>query len=392
MPRNGEANAGAPPESGVFERFRVFFIKAPRMPVPCIYPEVSMKKLFLKGGAPSAGRSRPAAAVFAALAAIVVSCSTGEAVEQILGGSAAAPVFISCRAVSPTEIDFHFSTAVRVLSLNFSPDLEAGTSSEGNMVRVSLASAAGEGARLTADLLVEDARGNTLNVLVPLRARNDRMPPFLINELRTEHSKPKTEFIELKTTGPGSLGALRLFIAGNAKQPLVYEFPPAEVKKGEYIVIHLRNIEEGTADETGADTGISGGADAQGDARDFWIPGSGKLLHKTDAVYFLDQDDRVIDGVMLSENPDPRWKKDHFAQAAEFLHGQGAWAQIPPGDTGGAVPGPADAVHTAAVKTAMTRSVSRDETAADTNTAADWYVTATGGATPGKPNNPKRFE
>jgi hypothetical protein len=356
--------------------------------------EVLMKKLPLK--------KRPlpviftAPAVFAALAVLTVSaalsCSTGEAVEQILGGSAAAPVFISCKAVSPTEIDFQFSTAVRVLSLNFSPGLEAVASSEGNMVRVNLVSAAGEGERLVADLLVEDAQGNTLNVLVPLRTRNDRMPPFLINELRTEYSKPKTEFIELRTNGPGNLGALRLFIASNTKQPLIHEFPPVEVKKGEYIVIHLRNIEEGTVDETGADLGISGGADAQKNARDFWIPGSGKLLRKTDAVYFLDQDDRVIDGVILSEKPDPSWNKDHFARAAEFLGGQGAWAQVRRGDAEGAAPGPADAVQTAAIKTAMTRSVSRDETAADTKTAADWYITANSGATPGKPNNPKRFE
>jgi hypothetical protein len=356
-----------------------------------------MKRLFPKGKRLFAGRLRPAAAaafaapvILAAFAAL--SCSTGEAVEQILGGSAAAPVFISCKAVSPTEIDFQFSAAVRVLSLNFSPGLEAEASSEGSMVRVNLASAAGEGERLTADLLVEDAQGNTLNVLVPLRTRNDRMPPFLINELRTEYSKPKTEFIELRTSGPGNLGALRLFIAGNTKQPLVCEFPPAEVKKDEYIVIHLRNIEEGTADETGTDVGVSGGTDAQGNARDFWIPGSNKLLHKTDAVYFLDQDDRVIDGVMLSEKADPSWSKEHFAKAAEFLYGQGAWTQIRQGDAEETVPGPAEAVHTAAIKTAMTRSVSRDETAADTNTAADWYITATSGATPGKPNNPKRFE
>ncbi|MDR1900305.1 MAG: hypothetical protein LBQ55_09875 [Treponema sp.] len=353
-----------------------------------------MKTLFLKrrlfpAAAPAAPAVTAAWLMLAALAGIVFSCSTGEAIEQILGGSSSAPVFLSCKAVSSTEIDFQFSGDVRVLSLNFSPALEAEALNEGSLVRVNLAKAAGEGERLTADLLVEDAHGNTLNVLVPLRTRNDRMPPFLINELRTEHSKPRTEFIEIKTGGPGNLGALRLFIAGNTKQPLIYEFPPVEVKKGEYIVIHLRNIEEGTVNETGIDLGLSGGADAQGDARDFWIPGASKLLHKTDAVYFLDQDDRVIDGVMLSENPDPSWNKDHFTRAAEFLYQQGAWTQA---RREGAIPGPQDAVGTAGIKNAITRSVSRDETAADTNTAADWYITANSGATPGKPNSLKRFE
>jgi hypothetical protein len=361
--------------------------------------EVLMKKLSLK--------KRPFSAISGAFmvpavlavfpVAVLLSCSTGEAIEQILGGSSTAPVFLSCKAVSPTEIDFQFSTAVRVLSLAFSPGPAAEAVSEGNMVRINLAKAAGEGERLVADLLVEDTYGNTLNVLVPLRARNDRMPPFLINELLTEFSnaksipKPIIEFIEIKTGGPGNLGALRLFIAGNTKQPLVYEFPPVEVKQNEYIVIHLRNIEEGTMDETGDDLGLSAGADAQGDARDFWVPSDAKLLHRTDAVYFLDQDDRVIDGVMLNENPDPEWQKDHFAQAAKFLHGQGAWTTGREG-TEKTIPGPADAVYTALIKTVKTRSVNRDETTADTNTAADWYVTVSNGATPGRPNSLLRLE
>jgi hypothetical protein len=367
--------------------------------------EVPMKKLPLKKRPfPAVSAVSGVSMVPAAFAALVVltvsaaflSCSTGEAIEQILGGSAAAPVFISCKAVSPTEIDFQFSSAVRVLSLNLSPGPEAEAASEGSMVRVNLARAAGEGERLTADLLVEDAYGNTLNVLVPLRARNDRMPPFLINELLTEFSnakslsKPIIEFIEIKTGGPGNLGALRLFIAGNTKQPLIYEFPPVEVKRNEYIVIHLRNIEEGTVNETGDDLDLSTGADAQGDARDFWITSDAKLLHRTDAVYFLDQDDRVIDGVMLNENPDPQWQKDHFTRAAEFLYGQGAWITGRK-DAEKTIPGPAEAVGTAGIKTVKTRSINRDETAADTNTAADWYITVSNGATPGRPNNSARL-
>jgi hypothetical protein len=359
--------------------------------------EVSMKKLSLKKRPfPAVSGASLMLVVLTASGAALLSCSTGEAIEQILSGSSSAPVFLSCKAVSPTEIDFQFSTAVRVLSLNLSPGPEAEAVSEGSMVRVNLAKAAGEGEWLTADLLVEDTYGNTLNVLVPLRARNDRMPPFLINELLTEFSnaknisKPIIEFIEIKTGGPGNLGALRLFIAGNAKQPLVYEFPPAEVKQNEYIVIHLRNIEEGTVDETGDDLNLSAGAGAQGDTRDFWVPSGDKLLRRTDAVYFLDQDDRVIDGVMLSENSDPPWQKEHFAQAAEFLYGQGAWIAGREGEEK-TIPGPPDAVYTAVIKTVKTRSISRDEKAADTNTAADWYITASNGATPGRPNSLQRL-
>jgi hypothetical protein len=137
-------------------------------------------------------------------------------------------------------------------------------------------------------------------------------------------------------------------------------------------------------DETGSDLNLSGGTDAVAGARDFWIPGGEKLLHKTDAVYFLDQDDRVVDGVMLSEHPDPWWNKAYLVEAADFLFGKEAWVSPE-----GKIPGPGDAVSTGSIKTAMTRSVSRDENMEDSNQAADWFITATSGITPGKPNKPR---
>jgi hypothetical protein len=194
--------------------------------------------------------------------------------------------------------------------------------------------------------------------------------------------------VELKTQGSGNLGGLRLFIAGNYKKPLIFEYPSVDVAAGEYIVLHLRTLgsDAGVVNETGDNLGLSGGADAKPSARDFWIPGTDKLLHKIDAVYLLDQDDGVIDAVMLSENPDSWWTKDYFVEAADMLYQQDAWIA-----SDGKVPGPADAALTLNIKTSVTRSVSRDETIPDSNTQTDWYVTVTSGATPGAMNNPNRF-
>jgi hypothetical protein len=308
------------------------------------------------------------------------SCSTSDSAAQILGSSSEAPVFLSCKAVSETEIDFQFSLPVRVVSLRFSPAVEVGSVEEGSTLRVNLAKRLGPGERLVADLLAEDAQGNTINVLIPLRARNDRIPELLITELRTEHSKPKTEFIEFKIVKAGNLAALRVFIAAN-KEPLVYEFPQVEVAKGEYVVLHLRTLEETCRDELGSSLDESGGTDAAAGARDLWVPGTAKLLHKTDAVYVLDQDDKVLDAVMLAEESLEWWNKESLAEAAEFLYSQGAWTT-----PDGGLCGPKNAVDTSAIKTALTRSVSRNEKAPDTNTAADWYITSTGGVTIGKPN------
>jgi hypothetical protein len=312
-----------------------------------------------------------------------------EETVQILGKHSQAPAYLGCRVAGIQKIQFNFSQPVQVLSFNSDPPLPVQEIIDGSPVQVILSGNIPGGEPYTADILVKDDDGNTLNVLVPFRSRNERVPGILINELRTEYSKPKTEFVELKTLEAGNLGALRLFIAGNTANPLVFEFPPLEVAAGEYILVHLRSIESNEAvmiNETGTDLGLSGGSDASVYARDLWVPGSGKLLHKTDAVYVMDQDDRILDAVMLSEADDPWWTKEQFVQAADLLHRQGAWVQ---GE--GKIPGPADAVITAGIKTAMTRSISRDETVPDSNSATDWYIVNTGKATPGAKNDPTRF-
>jgi len=315
------------------------------------------------------------------------SCTTDgtEAAEKILGNSSETPVFISCRAVSETEIEFEFSLPVKVTSLHFSPEVQFDAIENGKTVRVSFSGRLAPGERVTADLLAEDDNGNTINVLVPFRSRNDRMPSLLITEIRTEYSKPRCEFIELKTLEAGNLGALRVFVAGNYKAPLIYEFPPIEVGKGEYITLHLRTTEESNCDELGLNLAESGGTDSSPTARDIWISGSAKLLHKTDAIYLLDQDDNVFDAVMLSEKADIWWGKDYFAEAAEFLYSAGAWKS-----PDNQMCDPSNAVQSAG--TALTRTICRDESLVkNSSTAADWYITVSSGATPGKPNNPKRY-
>lgn len=312
------------------------------------------------------------------------SSSTESAIQQILGITAESPVFLSCKAVSSREIAFQFSLPVKVVSLHFDPAAEFASITDGDTVKIDLTQELSPGIGITADMVVEDSHRNTLNVLVPFRARNDRFPSLMLTELRTEYSKPKVEFVEFKILKPGNLGALRLFIASNGLDIPVFEFPPVEVKAGEYVVIHLRSLEEGIVNETGANLGASQGTEALPEARDFWVPGSKKLLRKTDGVFFMDQDDTILDGVLLSEHPDTWGTKTALAEAVELLAHQRAWLPSSEGPLG-----PKDAV--ASKSTTATRSICRNETIPDSNRAADWYITASSSATPGKPNNLKRY-
>ena len=295
-------------------------------------------------------------------------------------------LFLVGKMVSETEINFEFSQPVKVVSLVFDPILTVGSMEEGATITVHLEEYLEPGTSFVAELLVENEWGNSISVLVPLRSRNNRVPELLINELRTVYSssQSRVEFIEFRIKTAGNLGALRVFAASNNRNPMIYQFLPVEVKAGERVVLHLRTLHDSSRDEYGENLAESSGTDSSPTARDFWISGSNRLLRNTDGVYVLDQDDRVLDAVMISETQDLWWSNNYIAEAADFLFRQGAWKS----STGG-ICSPADAVDTSEIRTAATRSISRDETAEDTNTAANWFVTATGGATPGLPNIPK---
>jgi hypothetical protein len=329
--------------------------------------------------------------VLSVVCIVLGSCSTGEAaagaVAKLFGGSSEALVFLNCRAVSEDEVEFDFSRPVTVKSLNFEPVIAVAGIEDGKTVKVKLGATQKPGSEITADILVEDPDKNTINVLIPFRARNNRMPQIVINEIRTENSKPKCEFIEFKTLTAGNLGGMRVFILGNsnAAKQTIYEFMPVEVKKDEYIVLNLRTPEADCKDEYGVNLAESGGANSTPESRDFWIPGNLKLIHKdASAIYVLDQDDKALAAVMISGNAASWWGQDYLAEAAEFLFKQDAWKSAD-----GKICGPANAVNSA--NSTNTRTICRDDTVKNTKTATDWYITASSSATPGKPNNPKRY-
>jgi len=320
------------------------------------------------------------------------SCSTGDAGNpaRMMGGSSQALLYLNHKAVSDDEIEFVFSRPVTVKYLSFSPEISVHSIENGSTVRVKLAEAPEPGKMITADLVAEDEKRNSINALVSFRARNNRMPDLVINEVCTEYANAaagrKSEFIEFVMKSSGNLGGMRVFIVGNsnAAKETIFEFSPVEVKSGDYVVLHLRSYDPSNKDEYGTDLAESGGINSSPTARDFWIPGETKLLHKTAMIYVLDQDDKVINAVILCENPNAPWPKDYFFDTANFLFLKGAWKSAD-----GITCRPSDAVSSAG--TTNTRTICRDETAENSNSAADWYITATSSATPGGPNNPKRY-
>jgi len=323
---------------------------------------------------------------------LLSSCSTPESssAAQALGGSSQALLYLNCRAVSQEEVEFEFSQPVTIKHLSFEPELKIASVENGSTVKVILDDIPEAGKMIVTDIIAEDEKRNTINVIVSFRSRNDRMPSLEINEICTEYANAakgkKSEFVELKMKSDGSLGAMRLVINGNsnAAKETVYEFSPVNVKKDDYVMIYLRTFDEANKDEYTDNLLESGGETSSSAARDFYVQGTEKILHKTSFIYVLDQDDNVIDAVIICEKPENWWTKDYFAKAAEFLFNKDSWKS-----KDGDICRPSDAFISSG--TTNTRTICRDESAQNTNSVQDWYITATSSATPGEKNNTKRY-
>jgi hypothetical protein len=290
--------------------------------------------------------------------------------------------FVSFNLFSRKEIHFYFSTAVNNISCTFTPFQEIECIQDGKTVKIILKENLELRTEFLIELNVEDDLGNSLSIEVSLFV-NDWIPKMEINELRTEYSSPRAEFIEFKIKSAGDLDGLQLFIMWNAKETYIFDFPAADVKSGEYVTLHLRTLASNCVNELGEDLSESTGTDSSPTARDLWVSGSTKRLHKTDIVYLQDANGNILDAVILNETPDETWDKNraHFAGIAEYLYNKGAWKSAD-----GQLPGPFDAVDTSTIKTSATKSISRYESKENTHTANDWYITGNGGATPGQPN------
>lgn len=312
----------------------------------------------------------PFASLFAALLVLACACAPEAVLEEIVCADVVPPVFLSSRAPAADRLELVFSEPVRVASLRFSPELEVSALEDGaETVRVDFGAGPGAGERCVFDLVAEDAEGNTVSVAAPFIGRNDNPAPLIVNEVRTEYSKPKVEFVELYCSGAGELGGLRLVSSeGGAGEPL-FVFPPCAVSAGEYVTIHLRSMEEGIADETGP-TDASAGTDSSPTARDFWTPGAVKRIRKTDLVAVLDSDGLPLDAAAFSETPASPWKNEAQSSFFAFLEAAGAWIGSPASSAGATA----------------TRTIGRKPSSEDGNGGAEWAVAATGGASPGGPN------
>jgi hypothetical protein len=321
-----------------------------------------------------------------ALACLVLTgCSPATAAAVYPSADLRPPGLLEAGPSDAKSLVLRFDETVKPVdgSLFASPPSTLSGRAEGERLLVAFDSAQSPGADYALSGEVEDLGGNRTRFLVRFAGWNDRAPPLRISEVQTgkngSATRPHRDFIELEALAEGNIGGEELSWSSSVKTTS-YRFPGIEVKKGDYIVLHLSP--EGKAeevDELGSDCGLSGGIDATASGRDLWcstlaLPDSSGII-----ALALRPGEKAIDGLFYAEAG-----KSGALGTSDLASGLSSLAEAGIWPLSGESPSWEDGFGwKASGAKSMCRSAS---TTASIRGKAAWYITAAGAQSPGAAN------
>ena len=235
--------------------------------------------------------------------------------------------------------------------------------------------------------VVEDEKYNTLTFSSVLTGFNENVPKIAISELRTYYQKPKLEFIELVAQSSGNLAGMILEVYYKEK-PFEFVFPPVEVQKGDFIIIHGRTMDETCINES-SDFSEATYKDAVSDALDFWLDSTSKVIGNSGAILLRNRKNgKPVEALLYTEPSKEDWGTSYIKEAAQEAIDAGVWVG-------------SSSVEDAALnlKPSGTRSLSKDFSFSEATSLGEevfskdmWIFVNNGNATMGSENSLIPFE
>lgn len=246
--------------------------------------------------------------------------------------------------------------------------------------------------------VAQDEEGNSLLFRVPFHGFNRNVAGVVLSEVRAGYGKPKVEFIEFYVHTSGNLAGIAL---SAANKDFEYVFPSAEVSAGEYIVLHMRTLEQesGHVDELDNNLDASVAPDSCTNARDLWVPLSARIVGTSDVIVLQERlNGKIVDALLYAHPEMSGTVEKKIVPVAQKVVDSGAWqgsAEI--GDW---------ALAEGLTNDSTTRSLSRQNIAEidgavkaglpiPVNNRDNWFVTKTvgkaSGATPGLANSTNKY-
>ena len=306
-----------------------------------------------------------------------ISCTLTPEGISILSGNYESPKFLELKVNSENSLQVLFSTSINLENLKIYPlgenqelQVESKNLGEG-LWQIDASSDFDCRKKYLIEGYVLDQRGNSLYFKDSFIGFNGRVPKVVINEIRTEYSKPKVEFIELKVLSEGNLGGMELVVAFDGEEK-TYVFPAIEVKPDELVVLHFRKIEDGCIDEIENDKELSTATESSSSV-DLWIENTSARIGKSDVILLKNKrQGEIVDSVLYMESSASSWKTDFLSECAELAISSETWIGNPVISDG----------------VTATRTLSRVNFNKD---ASAWIVTATSKASPGKENSAQAY-
>jgi hypothetical protein len=326
------------------------------------------------------------AAIFSAVS--VTACGYAPDYRGIFDGDAMPPVFLGVGATDATRVVLLFDESVRPIgTTSVTPDLGIETvvqTPEGLAVTFSGPQKAGTAYSLYAS--AEDAGGNTITVVADFYGYNDRVPRLLINEFTVRGTGKHPDCVEIAVLEDGNMAGVAFYEGTKDDWDTGFVFPEMEVSAGDYLVIHCKP--QGIPSEVDEidDPAVSGGYDTHEKGYDFWIPGGDGLTGNNGVLsIYRNPCGDLLDGVLFSNRnsgSDEKYRgfgSTALMKQADQIHREAGWTAA------GESIAPEDALSPES--STGTRSICRQSQPVDTDSAADWHVVPTGGATFGTVNS-----
>ncbi len=234
---------------------------------------------------------------------------------------------------------------------------------------------------------VKDDIGSTLSFTVGYSGYNSRVPKMIFSEISTEYSNPRTEFIEFYILEDGNLAGVLLQSAHDGPQK-DYTFPSVEVKKGDYVVLHMRTVEETAVNELDENLALSVSKQSNPESRDLWISGKETRLSQNDVLILRERfNGSIIDSVAYRDGEKSTWAKSScelfIQEAVTSFSWQGSVA----------VNDAIDIQYITGTRTLCRQNISEIITLFDNgiedfpNSKENWIIVATSNVSPGEKNS-----
>lgn len=173
--------------------------------------------------------------------------------------------------------------------------------------------------------VAQDFQGNSLLFQVPFHGFNQNVAGVVLSEVSSEYDKPKVEFIELYVHRSGNLAGIELY---SVNKNFEYVFPAVEVSAGEYIVLHMRTLEEesGHVDELDNNLSASTASDSCTGVRDLWVSSTSEIIGTSDVLVLRERaKGKLMDALLYISPKVSDTSKKKILPAGEDVIAEGGW-------------------------------------------------------------------